>query len=232
MRLTSLCTVSQNARHTFQCNLLLLLAVLVALLSGARNHRQSDLARNLYDRMRSLFPHARDDLIAASILVSNTYSSIGDYDQALAIRNDRLQRHGRKVTPGITRTEVNGEVEVSVHLMSHIVDTRRHSYLVCVAGVQGTRQPTSACERHPSGDRAHGARLACRRASVRLHLGHASTRRKREHRVGAVWAQREVGTRLQLHPYAGASRDRDVKESARVRRLSYVIFVHRLADDS
>ena len=83
----------------------------MAVLSGARNRRQSDLAQQLYDRMRSLFPQHKSDLIAASILVGNIYSSIGDYSQSQEIRNDRIKRYGAKVTPGITWTEVNDELE-------------------------------------------------------------------------------------------------------------------------
>ena len=63
----------------------------VALLSGARNHRQADLAQKLYDRMRSLFPDHKSNLIAASILVSNIYSSLGDYEQSKEIRRSSNQ---------------------------------------------------------------------------------------------------------------------------------------------
>jgi hypothetical protein len=86
--------------------------LLVAVLSGARNRRRSDLAQQLYNRMKSLFPEHKSDLIAASILVANVYSSIGDDDQSQAIRNHRLKHYGKKVTPGITWTEVNGELAV------------------------------------------------------------------------------------------------------------------------
>ena len=91
--------------------------IIATLLSGARNHRQAILARKLYDRMRLLFPHHKSDLIAASILVSNTYSSIGDYEQSTEIRNHRIKHYGSKVTPGLTWTEVNDELIVSTHLM-------------------------------------------------------------------------------------------------------------------
>jgi hypothetical protein len=96
--------------------------ILVAVLSGARNRRQSDLAQKLYDRMRSLFPHHKSDLIAASILVGNIYSSIGDYGQSQEIRNDRLKHYGAKVTPGITWSEVNDELVVSTNLVHYTIE--------------------------------------------------------------------------------------------------------------
>jgi hypothetical protein len=89
----------------------------VAVLSGARNRCRSDLAEQLYDRMRTLFPQERSHLIAASTLVSNIFSSIGDDDQSQQIRKDRIQHYGTKLTPGITWTEVNEQIEVSENLL-------------------------------------------------------------------------------------------------------------------
>ena len=85
---------------------------LVALLSGARNHRQSVLSKHLYDRMRSLFPHQNSDLISASILLSNTYASVGDYQQSRDVRLHRLKHFGKKTKPGVSWTEVNGKIFV------------------------------------------------------------------------------------------------------------------------
>lgn len=115
---------------------------LAALLSGARTYRKADLAREIYERMKSLFPHARSDLIAASILACNTVGAIGDYDQLRTIRNDRIERFGGKVSPGITQTEVNGEIEVGIHLGHNIIHIH-HALVVCVAGVHGKRQLAS-----------------------------------------------------------------------------------------
>ena len=114
------CTVSdEKKRHELSVTAVV---ILVAVLSGARNRRQSDLAQQLYDRMRSLFPQHKSDLIAASILVGNIYSSIGDFGQSQEIRNDRLKHYGSKVTPGITWTEVNDELVVSANLVHYTIE--------------------------------------------------------------------------------------------------------------
>ena len=90
---------------------------IVAILSGARNARYSQLAQTLYNRMTSLFPNINADLAAASILLSNIYASIGDDAKATEIRDHRLQHFGRKAQPGLTMTLVNGDVVVcSSHL--------------------------------------------------------------------------------------------------------------------
>jgi glycine betaine/choline ABC-type transport system substrate-binding protein len=82
------------------------------MLSGARNHRHSTLSQKLYDRMKSLFPDQKSDLIAASVLVSNTYSSVGDEQQAQEVRISRMKQLGSKVRAGLSWTEVNGELVV------------------------------------------------------------------------------------------------------------------------
>lgn len=85
----------------------------MALLSGARNHRQIDLSQKLYDRMKLLFPEAKSNLISASILLHNTYSSLGNYQQAKEVRRNRIEQFGENVKPGLSWTEVNGELSVS-----------------------------------------------------------------------------------------------------------------------
>jgi hypothetical protein len=62
--------------------------------------------------MKSLFPDQKSDLIAASVLVSNTYSSLGDEQQAQEVRISRLKQLGSKVKAGLSWTEVNGELVV------------------------------------------------------------------------------------------------------------------------
>ena len=85
---------------------------LAALLSGARTARRSDLAKTLYDRMQSLFSDYRPTLISASILLSNTYQSLGASGEASDVRDNRLKAYGAKVEPGKTWTVVNGQVAV------------------------------------------------------------------------------------------------------------------------
>ncbi len=65
--------------------------------------------------MRSLFPNEKEDLIAGSILLSNTYSSVGDEEQAKLIRINRLKQIGNVVKMGLVWSEVNGELLVIYH---------------------------------------------------------------------------------------------------------------------
>ena len=82
------------------------------MLSSARNHRQSNLSQKLYDRMKSLFPGQKPALISASILLSNTYSAIGEHELAQQVRRHRLQQFGSKIEPEVSWTNVNGEFVV------------------------------------------------------------------------------------------------------------------------
>jgi len=82
------------------------------MLSGARNCRHSALSEKIYNRMKMLFPDQKDDLISSSILLGNIYSSLGDYKKAETIRSDSIKEHGEKVKPGLSWTEVDGEIAV------------------------------------------------------------------------------------------------------------------------
>ena len=84
----------------------------MALLSATRNHRHSVLAQEIYDRMKLLFSKQKKVLISASVLLSNTYSMIGDHQQAKQIRDKRINELGLKTQAGITWSEVNGELLV------------------------------------------------------------------------------------------------------------------------
>jgi len=85
----------------------------VALLSGARNSRQSVLASRIYQKMKQIFPNEKHQMIPASILLSNIYTSIGDDKQASQIRHHRLKNYGKKVTPGEATTEDGDEILVN-----------------------------------------------------------------------------------------------------------------------
>jgi hypothetical protein len=84
------------------------------MLSAARNHRHSILSQKLYDRMKSLFPDRKSHLVAASVLLSNTYSSVGDEQQAHGVRISRINHLGNKIKAGLSWTEMNGQLVVSV----------------------------------------------------------------------------------------------------------------------
>lgn len=103
----------------------------VTMISGARNQRQPFLSQRLYDRMKCLFPDHRSELVAASILLSNTYLSVGDEQRAQEVRLDRIQQFGKKVKPGLTWTAVNGELLVTaVFYTNCLCECRRISLLV------------------------------------------------------------------------------------------------------
>ena len=84
----------------------------MAILSGARNSRQQILSEKIYDRMKMLFSDQKETLISASILLCNIYSSLGDHQEAENIRLNRIKQLGTKVKPGVSWTEVNGEIVV------------------------------------------------------------------------------------------------------------------------
>ncbi|CAF3542705.1 unnamed protein product [Rotaria socialis] len=88
----------------------------MAVLSGARNHRNSRLAEKIYNRMKSLFPDEKQSLISGTILLSNIYSSLGLSEQASDIRSYQRHELGAKAKPGMSWTEIGGElVEIRAH---------------------------------------------------------------------------------------------------------------------
>ncbi|CAF1270060.1 unnamed protein product [Adineta steineri] len=92
----------------------------MALLSGARNSRQSHLSQEIYKRMQLLFPNEKHHLRSASVLLCNISSSLGDHEEAQALRLDRIKEFGNKVQVGLSWTEVNGEVvQFTAHDQSH-----------------------------------------------------------------------------------------------------------------
>ncbi|CAF1314707.1 unnamed protein product, partial [Rotaria sordida] len=84
--------------------------IFMAILSGARNSHQHTLSKKIYDRMNILFPDEKERLKSGSILLGNTYSSVGDYQEAVNIRSKRIRELGTKVKPGVSWTEFNGEI--------------------------------------------------------------------------------------------------------------------------
>lgn len=88
--------------------------LLAAMLSGARTQRHPALSQRLYDRMQTLFPNQKVDLIAASVLLSNTYSSVGDEQKSQEVRSERLKQFGNRMRLGLSWTEVNGDLVVTI----------------------------------------------------------------------------------------------------------------------
>jgi hypothetical protein len=100
--------IQEKKDQRFPC-----LFISVILLSGARNHRRTLLSQRIYDQMKLLFPDHKPALIVASILVSNTYRSVGEDEQAQYVRNNRFEQIGKRVKAGVSWTEVNGELVVN-----------------------------------------------------------------------------------------------------------------------
>ena len=88
------------------------LVVPVALLSGCRNRKHSQLADVVYSRMRKHFPEEKSSLTAAIVLLANTAASSGDMDRALNVR-DHLNRPDMKKTVGLSWSSVDDKFYVS-----------------------------------------------------------------------------------------------------------------------
>ena len=83
----------------------------MALLSGARNDKNTHLSEQIYGRMRELFPDLSDQLTSAAVLLANVYGSSGDIHKASDIRIE-LARSGAKKQIGLSWTVVNEQVYV------------------------------------------------------------------------------------------------------------------------
>ncbi|CAF1390815.1 unnamed protein product [Adineta ricciae] len=95
-------------------------AMYTALLSGARNVRDSNLSNRIYKKMQQLFPDEKNTLIAGSVLLSNIYSSIGDHHRAGDIRTNRIKQFGYNVKVALSWTSVNNQlVRFKAHDHSH-----------------------------------------------------------------------------------------------------------------
>ncbi|CAF4692710.1 unnamed protein product, partial [Rotaria socialis] len=91
----------------------------MALLSGARNQKNSKLAQEVVDRIRKLFPDVKGSLLPASILLANTYASSGDIEKATNIKIE-LHKSGAKKKAGVTLTEFDGKIwKFGAHDRSH-----------------------------------------------------------------------------------------------------------------
>ncbi len=87
--------------------------ILVTLLSGARNEKNSHLSQQIFDRMKKLFPDLNDPLMAAAILLANVYGSSGDIEKASDIKI-QLNKSSAKKKIGLSWSAANGKVFVSL----------------------------------------------------------------------------------------------------------------------
>ena len=86
----------------------------MALLSGARNHKNSQLAEEIYNRMKKLFPRLQHSWVSASVLLANTYSSSGDVGKATDIKIELVQSGLKKTSALSWTTTNNGKYYVSL----------------------------------------------------------------------------------------------------------------------
>ncbi|CAF1378994.1 unnamed protein product, partial [Rotaria sp. Silwood1] len=82
----------------------------MCLLSGVRNNRNKKLSEKIYNRMKSLFPDEKEGLTSGTILVSNIYSSVGEYQQAKEFRSNQMKELRKKVKSGLSWTDGSGEI--------------------------------------------------------------------------------------------------------------------------
>eukprot|EP01083_Nonionella_stella_P030968 84878_1 len=76
----------------------------LSLLSACRKYSDIQTAERVYDVMNGLFELNRDTMSSASVLMSNSYASQGEYDKQNAIR-ERMQQH--KWYPKQAKSEMN-----------------------------------------------------------------------------------------------------------------------------
>jgi hypothetical protein len=84
----------------------------VAILSAARNQRNASLAQNIFDRIQFHFHDCKDNLVAATVLLANTYALSNDTSMAFDLRT-KLTKSGMKKVPGLSSTVVKGKIFVS-----------------------------------------------------------------------------------------------------------------------
>jgi hypothetical protein len=96
-------------------NFNLIIFILAALLSGARNEKNVHLSQQIFDRMKKLFPDLTNPLVSAAVLLSNVYGSSGKIEKASDIKM-QLIKSGLKKKIGLSWTSVNGKHFVSLEL--------------------------------------------------------------------------------------------------------------------
>ena len=81
-------------------------------MSGARTQQNTNVLEKFFVKMKNNFPDLKDDLISASVLLANTYSSTEKSD-----RSENLRKEIREsiIRPQIGRswTCINGQLVVS-----------------------------------------------------------------------------------------------------------------------
>ena len=93
--------------------------------------------------MKKIFPQMINPLTSAAVLLSNVYASSGEMDKAADIRRE-LYRSGAKKKVGLSWTEANGQVFVSLLVSSSsTVDIKLDDIIV---GISSTRSISSSIQ--------------------------------------------------------------------------------------
>ena len=86
----------------------------MAILSGARNQGNSDLAQRIFNKIQLTFSNQHAGIVTtASVLLANTFATAEDIKKSSKIKGTIYESNIKK-TCGISWTEVNGELVVSV----------------------------------------------------------------------------------------------------------------------
>ncbi|CAM4958738.1 unnamed protein product [Rotaria socialis] len=110
---------AQKLIDEFEHNQQSVLPMYMALLSGVRNDKNSQLSQQIYDRMKQRFPDINNSLTPAMILLANIYASSGEINKASDIKI-QLAKFGAKKKVGLSWTVVFGQLyEFRAHDQSH-----------------------------------------------------------------------------------------------------------------
>ena len=94
---------------------------LVSVLSGVRNAKNGQLAKERSDIIRIRFPWVKDEFASVSVLLGNTLASSGEFQEASDVRW-ALAQSGWKKKAGLSWTEVNGEIAVDEKILPSVME--------------------------------------------------------------------------------------------------------------
>ncbi|CAF4050201.1 unnamed protein product [Rotaria magnacalcarata] len=110
---------AQKLIDEFEHNQQSVLPMYMALLSGVRNDKNSQLSQQIYDRMKQRFPEINNSLTPAMVLLANIYASSGEINKASDIKI-QLAKSGAKKKVGLSWTVVLGQLyEFRAHDQTH-----------------------------------------------------------------------------------------------------------------
>ncbi|CAF1012104.1 unnamed protein product [Adineta steineri] len=106
---SSLFEEAENIINIYESNHSPSPSMLMSLLSGAQNAKNSQLAEKIFNRIEKHFPQIQDRIVSASILLANVYASTGQMEKSLNIKRKLIQANLKKPS-GLSYTEVNNKI--------------------------------------------------------------------------------------------------------------------------